>query len=382
MKVIHLCNSFSPLSETFIYDYITELERQGIENYVLTYNRINEKDRPFDKVILYKPKKDLIWLILRFFAFFNNSQDKFFPIFRREIKRIVKQVKPDIIHAHFGPMGVLISTTAKKLKIPLIVTFYGYDASSLIKEDFWIKEYQKLWKGASGITVLSKNMKDVLINIGCPENKITIVHLSRALDNILLKDLPKSIKNFISVGRLTEKKGHLDTLNAFKSIFQENPNIHLTIIGDGALKETLQKFIDDNNLNSNVKLLGAVNNKYTLNELYKSDAFILCSKTAENGDMEGTPTVLVEAQVIGLPCITTYHAGIPEMIPQENHKFLAEEGNVEQIRDCIIKLIETDKEELEEIVKRGRKKIKQDFSIEKEVKKLKHIYYEGLSDAK
>jgi glycosyltransferase involved in cell wall biosynthesis len=374
MKILHLVDTFSALSETFIYDYITELERQGVDNHVLTFNRVNEADRPFDKVHLAKIKKDFGWFILRVIAEFNNRPNKFWAMQRREIKKIVKKVRPDIIHAHFGPMGVLVAPVAKRLRIPLIVTFYGYDASSLLKENYWIKEYQKLWSVASRITVLSKNMKDVLVNICCPDNKITIVHLSRALANTKQKDLSLNIKNFISIGRLTEKKGHFDTIKAFKKVLDEGYDVKLKIIGDGPLKESLQNFIIENNMENNITLLGAIKNEDTLKELYKADAFILCSKTANNGDQEGTPTVLVEAQAIGLPCISTFHAGIPEMIPKENHKFLAEEGNVEQIKDFIINLLETNGNDIMKIVERGRKKVDEEFNIVVEVKKLISLY--------
>lgn len=374
MKVLHFCDSFSPLSETFIYDYITELERQGVDNHVLTFNRINEDDRPFSKVHIAKIKKDFVWFIQRFIAEFNNKPNKFWAMQRRVIKKIVKQVNPDIIHAHFGPMGVIVAPIAKKLKIPLVVTFYGYDSSSLLKEEFWLKEYETLWSVLNNVTVLSNNMQEVLINIGCPENKISIIHLSRKLDDIIFKNKPNEIENFISVGRLTEKKGHSDTINAFKKALDQGFKINLKIIGEGSLKEDLQNLIIENKIEKNVKLLGAIKNEDTLQALYNSDAFILCSKTANNGDQEGTPTVLVEAQAIGLPCISTYHAGIPEMLPDENKKLLAEEGNVEQIKDCIIKLINTDKSELIKVVERGRKKVEEEFNLEKEVMKLINIY--------
>lgn len=374
MKILHFCDSFSPLSETFIYDYITELERQGLDNHVLTFNKINEDDRPFSKVHVARIKKDFLWFIQRVVAEFNNKPNKFWAMQRRVIKKIVKQVNPDIIHAHFGPMGVLVEPMTKKCRIPLVVTFYGYDASTLLKEEFWLNEYKKLWSFVNIVSVLSKNMKDVLINIGCPENKISIIHLSRKLDNISFKNVPNEIKNFISVGRLTEKKGHADTVNAFKKVLEQGFKINLKIIGEGRLKEELQNLIIENKLQENVKLLGAVKNEDTLKALYDADAFILCSKTANNGDQEGTPTVLVEAQAIGLPCISTSHAGIPEMIPEENKNFLAEEGNIEQIKDCIIKLINTDKTELIKVVERGRKKVEEEFNIEIEIKKLLDIY--------
>lgn len=374
MKVLHIVDSFSTLSETFIYDYITELERQGVDNHVFTFYQVNQEERPFTKVYAAETRKNLIWFILRAIAQFNNKPDKWWALKRREINKIVKMLKPDIIHAHFGPMGVLTMGISMKYRIPLVTTFYGYDASTLLKETFWIELYKYLWNNVSAITVLSKQMKETLHATGLSNYKINVIHLSRNTKYFKIKDIPQKINNFISVGRLTEKKGHLDTIKAVKEVIKKGCSITLKIIGDGPLKDMLQRFIDHNNLNNNIKLLGAVNNDDTIKELYGADAFILCSKTAKDGDMEGTPTVLVEAQAIGLPCISTYHAGIPEMIPEENHKLLAEEGNVLQIKELITNLINTEEDELKIIVERSRKKIEEEFNLEIEVKKLVDVY--------
>jgi glycosyltransferase involved in cell wall biosynthesis len=173
---------------------------------------------------------------------------------------------------------------------------------------------------------------------------------------------------------LTHKKGHFDTIDAFKKVLECGYDIELEIIGDGELREELQKYIQDSGVEDTVKLSGALPNQQVITKLKEADAFILSSKKGPNGDKEGTPTVLVEAQAIGLPCISTVHAGIPEMIPEENQQFLAEEGNVEQLSKKMEKLINLTPEELEEVAARGREKIEQDFNLTREVGKLISIY--------
>mgnify|MGYP001453247099 CR=1 FL=1 len=372
MKVLHICSAFSPLSETFIYDYITELERQGIENHVLTFHRLNEQDRPFDRVYVVQIKHDMIWLVQRLIAQLSKGPGRYFSIQRRAMRKIIEQVNPDVIHAHFGPMGVLVAPIAKQLKIPLIVSFHGYDASSLIKEKFWVKEYQRLNSIVKFVTVVSNDMKLRLERFY--PNKIKVVHVGKRLaDYSFIFDI-NTIKNFLSVGRLTEKKGYFDLIKAFSSVLQEYPYLSLDIIGDGHLKNELQKFIITSNTNNRINLLGPVQHERLIEYYMNSDAFILTSKTAPNGDMEGIPTVLIEAQFLGLPVISTKHSGIPEVIPDENHVFLAEEGNIEQIKQCIIRLINTEETELKEIIKRGRLKVENEFNLHIEVKKLINLY--------
>jgi len=222
------------------------------------------------------------------------------------------------------------------------------------------------------VTVVSNDMKLRLERFY--PNKIKVVHVGKRLaDYSFIFDI-NTIKNFLSVGRLTEKKGYFDLIKAFSSVLQEYPYLSLDIIGDGHLKNELQKFIITSNTNNRINLLGPVQHERLIEYYMNSDAFILTSKTAPNGDMEGIPTVLIEAQFLGLPVISTKHSGIPEVIPDENHVFLAEEGNIEQIKQCIIRLINTEETELKEIIKRGRLKVENEFNLHIEVKKLINLY--------
>jgi glycosyltransferase involved in cell wall biosynthesis len=110
----------------------------------------------------------------------------------------------------------------------------------------------------------------------------------------------------------------------------------------------------------------------------KADAFVLPSKTASTGDREGTPTVLVEAQASGLPCIATEHAGIPEMIPEANQDLLLPEGDPDALADRLRKLMALSVEELGKIAERGRGKVEADFCLSSEVEKLKNIYWDVI----
>jgi colanic acid/amylovoran biosynthesis glycosyltransferase len=105
-----------------------------------------------------------------------------------------------------------------------------------------------------------------------------------------------------------------------------------------------------------------------------ADAFLLPSKTAPNGNREGTPTVLVEAQATGLPCVTTRHAGIPEMIPEAHHDLVVPEGNVAALADTLCTLATRPVDDLAEMAKLGRQKVEQDFNLSGEVEKLSGLY--------
>jgi glycosyltransferase involved in cell wall biosynthesis len=377
MKVLHYVNSFSPLSETFIYDYVTELERQGIDNYVLTNRRLNSQDRPFDKVsVVENPGRWHPERLLRRAGTIIRDEHPFkssWPILRRRLPKEIKKINPDVIHAHFGPQGVMIADVAYSLNIPIVISFHGYDAFSLTKEQFWIGEYQKIDKVVSVVTCVSEYMRKYLSDIFTNAN-LEIVHVGKSLEGYPFKKPNGKVKDWLSIGRITEKKGHDDTIKAFEKILRINPSQKLRVVGDGEDIAFYQQLIDELDVSESITLLGALPHQEVKKELNNADAFILASKTAPNGDKEGIPTVLMEAQAIGLPCISTKHSGIPEVFPVRNQHFLSEEGNVEQLSKKMEKLINLTPVELGEIAVRGREKIEQDFNLTREVGKLINIY--------
>lgn len=96
----------------------------------------------------------------------------------------------------------------------------------------------------------------------------------------------------------------------------------------GPLRERVKQYVHENDLSNHVTVHGRLPNEEVSKYMQATDAFLLPSKTAPDGDREGTPTVLVEAQAVGLPCVTTRHAGIPEMIPEKNQNLVVPEGEV------------------------------------------------------
>jgi len=380
MRTVHFTHTFSRLSETFIYDYVKGLEKHGVDIHLMTLNLMNMDERPFEnvqevKLSLINPER----IIRRGIDLLRNRpmETSSWPVYRKIIKRMLLDLQPDTIHAHFGPMGALISPVAKSLSIPLVVTFYGYDISEYALEDYWRAQYQELAKDADAVTVLSEQMKTEAVELGFYPGKTGVIHLGTDLSRFPKKSVNHPVRNFVSVGRLSEKKGHIDSIKSVqKASFETGYPLQLTIIGEGQLYHELQDYITENNLENIVKLAGSRPNREVVKMLYDSDAFILSSKTAEKGDREGTPTVLIEAQAAGLPCVSTFHSGIPEIIPQKNHELLAPEGDVDAISECIKTLTMASEAYVSECVDRGRKRVENEFNIELETLKFKRLYEE------
>ena len=188
IRVAHLCKAFSKRSETFVYDYVTELERQGVDNHVVANRRVNPEERPFEDVTvvpwpaLWNPRRMGYRLleVLGLDGTLDSSWRELWPGAEEEIGRIA----PDVLHAHFGRPGVKAVPVAERLGRPLVVTFYGYDISKLPRERRWREAYESIWRAARAIVVLSEDMKQEAVRLGAPPDAVHVVHLARALDEI------------------------------------------------------------------------------------------------------------------------------------------------------------------------------------------------------
>ena len=379
MRVLHYRQVFSKLSETFIYDRLTELERQGVDNHVVTRERTNAETRPFPSITEVDwPKKWDPWRLASGIRYrldpCRNGQESYRQESYRRLAAVARGISADVIHAHFGREGVFIAPVAERLGIPLVVTFYGYDISQLPRHPRWRESYERVWQTARAIVVLSEEMKRQAVRLGAPSDRVHVVHLARDLEDFSYRPPEGPVSELISVGRLTEKKGHLDAIRAVQRVEAQGGNLRLRIVGEGPQRDELEQYVQDHALQDTVELLGTRPNSEVGQLLRRADAFMLCSKTAASGDREGTPTVLIEAQAVGLPCVSTTHAGIPEMMPEEAHPLLAPEGDVDALVNCIRRLRAASTEERRRIAEAGRTKIENAFGLATEAEKLRDLY--------
>jgi colanic acid/amylovoran biosynthesis glycosyltransferase len=150
-------------------------------------------------------------------------------------------------------------------------------------------------------------------------------------------------------------------------------NIEMTIIGEGPLKNRITRLINVLGLSKEISLPGFIPHKEVYNQMKKSHIFILPSITSSSGAKEGIPNVLMEAQATGLPVISTYHAGIPELVLDGESGYLVKEGDIPNLANNLINLIENPDLRME-FGKKGRKHVEKQFNLDKQVKKLEEIY--------
>jgi len=142
----------------------------------------------------------------------------------------------------------------------------------------------------------------------------------------------------VSVGRAVEKKGYDDLLQALASL-PRDLNWHFTHIGGGELSEALKTMAEAQGLADRINWRGAQPREEVIATCRQSDLFILPSKLAKSGDRDGLPNVLMEAQSMGLCCLSTRVSAIPELILEDETGVLVDPGAPEQLAKALETLV-------------------------------------------
>jgi colanic acid/amylovoran biosynthesis glycosyltransferase len=372
--VAHFNVTFFVKSETFIYHYLTHLK---FFTPICLAWRLENKDH-----FLF-PDRDFYLLQLRKYS----VKWFYYGIMKRLLQRnlyfesILKKRNARLIHAHFGFNGVQALEMKKKVNIPLVTTFYGADLSQKDIINSLKERYRQLFREGNLFLVEGPYMKDKLHGLGCPLEKIRIQRIAIPVDTIPFQERkPKGEGNksvrLLFCGRFTEKKGLIYALEAVKKVWEEYGyhHIYFSIIGDGELKEQIGTFIKENNMTGYVELPGFLNYQEYLRRLDEADIFIHPSVTAVNGDSEGgAPTTILEAQAMGLPIISTYHADIPNIVVPEKSALLSNERDIDGLARNILFLLEN-QHLWSQLGKTGREFVQQYHDINKETPAMEENY--------
>lgn len=248
----------------------------------------------------------------------------------------------DVLHAHFGPVGNSFRFAVRLWRAPLLVSFHGYDFST-VPQASGPGVYAKLFRDMRAATVNSDYMRAGLIGLGCPAEKLHKV--SYGIETERFQTPPRMRQagepvRVLTVGRLVEKKGLEYSLRAVAAVRRQHPEVRYEIIGEGPQRPALGKLVQELGLSEVVTLHGARNAEFIREKLAAAHIFVLASVTASDGDLEGTPVSLLEAQAAALPVLATRHSGIPEIVMDGQTGFLVEEKAVEPLAERLQFLVE------------------------------------------
>jgi len=152
-----------------------------------------------------------------------------------------------------------------------------------------------------------------------PEKRIAISRLGASSDLAAVTERPElSTRRILTIGRLVDKKGIADSITAFAEAQDTlRGEWRYDIVGDGPLLPMLRELASRLGVAPLVRFRGFLSRPETIQALLEASLFVLASRTTSNGETEGTPVSIIEAATLGLPVVSTVHAGIPEIVPSE-----------------------------------------------------------------
>lgn len=290
--------------------------------------------------------------------------------------------KLSLIHAHFGPNGVYALPLAQKLKIPLLVTFHGYDIT-LNRQEIWrtgkLLYYQlifhelELQQKAAGFIAVSQFIRQKLIERGYPPEKIMLHYIGVDPVKFAPSDRAADERYVLCVGRHTEKKGIDTLLRAFARVAAKHPDVMLLQVGQGKLTLKLQALARQLGIDRRVRFLGAQPHQKVMQLMQQAEIFALPSQVARSGECEGLPIVILEASACGVPVVATYHSGIPEGTIDGETGFLVAERDDRSLAEKLDILL-GDRALGKQMGRQGRALVEEKFDIRQQSAKLEAIY--------
>lgn len=295
----------------------------------------------------------------------------------RAMKLVEKPQAYDVIHAQFGDLGLLGLTLQKSGLISgkLVTHFRGHDVTVELREQG--KDiYDHLFLAGDFFLVNCDFFKQILLTLGCPQAKIQ-THGS-AIDCQKFEFKPRyfpddGVVHLATIGRLVEKKGIEYCIKALALAKEQFPNIRFDIIGEGELRPQLEELIHTLQANAYIKLLGWKSQQEIIDILNDCHIFLAPSITAQDGDQDAPVNTLKEAMAMGLPVISTWHGGIPELVEDGKSGYLVEERDADAIADKIMCLIEQS-DRWKSMGEMGRARVIELYDIERLSDELEALY--------
>ncbi|NYT46301.1 glycosyltransferase [Alcaligenaceae bacterium] len=290
--------------------------------------------------------------------------------------------RPVLVHAHFGVEGVYALPLAKQLRVPLITTFHGFDATTsptaLVRSgspswvNYLLFRHRLAAKGDLFLCVSDYIRKRVLA-MGFPAEKTHVHYMGIDTEKFQPRSPGKERRLVLHVARLVEKKGTEYLIRAFGSIAERVSDATLVIIGDGPLRPSLEALASTLGLGQRIRFMGAQAHAEVIAMMRQTAVLALPSVTAKSGDAEGLGMVLLEAAAHGVPMVATAHGGIPEVVREGTTGFLVPERDIDLLAERIQRLLDNDALR-HTMGAQARAMVQTDFNIQTQTAKLETFY--------
>lgn len=392
MRVAYLTNQYPSVSHTFIRRELTELERQvgEVARFTIRDSKFDIVDpddqREVDKTFRVLKQPPVRWLktllrtglgklpdtikgVRKAVQLGRGSQaglSKHF-VYLAEALVLLEEMKArgiDHVHVHFGTNPTAVAQIMHAMGGPQYsFTVHGPDELDAPRS---LGLGEKITDSAFVVAITSFCAGQLRRWVGHEHwEKIKIVHCTVG-DEFFEQAEPiaEDSNTFVCVGRLSPQKGQLLLVEGFAMAIDAGVDAKLVLCGDGEMREEIEALIRARGIEDRVRITGWISGEQVRQELRGARCLALPSFA------EGLPMVIMEAFALERPVLTTYIAGIPELVVDDENGFLIVSGNKDAIRDGIKRVMETPLKRLREMGAAGREAVKREHYTPVETGKL------------
>jgi glycosyltransferase involved in cell wall biosynthesis len=397
LRVAFVLKGYPRLSEAFIAQEIAALERRGLELLIAslrrpTDDRVHPVHREIKARVAYLPeylyREPLrvlrAWWAVRKLSTYGKARTQWLRDLGRDptpnrIRRfgqalvLAAELPADVtrLHAHF------LHTPASVARYCAILRGLPWSGSAHAKDIWTTPEWEKREKLADcdWLVTCTRANRDHLAALA-PAGRVELVYhgvdlarfpAQRMVHSAADGSDPRHPVTILSVARLVEKKG-TDVLLEALARLPKALHWRLVHVGGGPLKRRLQKRAQRLGLTDRIAWRGALAQDELLAEYRKADLFALASRIARDGDRDGLPNVLGEAQSQGLACVATRVSAIPELI-RDDTGVLVPEADTVAFAAALQALI-TDPARRRTLGDAGQARLRSGFSLEANFERL------------
>ncbi len=377
LNIAMFSHSFGSLTTTFIRNEVQFFAEKHKLIYLATAILDHDANAmtieiPFQRSKLVSKLRWWLWQLDLSCDFRNEN-------FKIQLESKLKNVRPDVMHMHFGYEALMFLQNIEPGP-PVLIHFHGYDASQMLRKKSYIRALNtEIRRHDAQIIYVSENMlqklerggvvfrSGFLLRYGIDLDKFAPVHTTVFSDKFRI----------VQVSSLAEKKGHVYTLKAIRRALDIKPELRekleVVFSGGGANLVKLRYQAEELGIDDVIAFIGNINSDEVVSLLATANAFVHHSVTASNGDQEGIPNAIMEAMAMELPVLSTQHAGIPELVEHGKNGLLCAEMDIETFAQHIIQIVGWTKLSV------NREVINERFNMIKHNHELLDIYIESVN---
>ena len=399
IRIAYLINQYPKISHTFIRREILALERRGI--HVSRYSiepttdeladaEDNEellKTRAVLSVGLVGLALAMIHIGLRKPVRWARTLGRAMRMGRRSDRGILRHVvyfseacvllrwfqqdQIDHVHAHFGTNPAMVALLCRNLGGPT----YSFTAHGAAEFDQlgYIAIRDKIRSATATIAVTHYGRSQLMRWVESPDwSRIHVVRCG--VSEKFIEVTPCPIPHdpvLLHIGRFSEEKGQIVLIQAAGLLKRRGVPFRLVLVGDGPLRGRLEALINKLELQGPIELAGWADERQIMEHLRAARAMVLPSFT------EGLPVVIMEAFAMARPVISTYVAGIPELVRPGENGWLVPAGTVDPLADAMREALEIEDSELQRMGMAGRRRVLEEYNVDVEAEKLVALFQTG-----